>query len=118
MKKIPTVWLALIAGVVLQLVLLTAGGFDLRVGGDGPASILLFITHLPAMILCCVLPLAWQTEVAAKVASAILLSGFYSLPSLPNEGHLDTTIAQPDHRTKCGRAASVSTSDATGGPRR
>jgi hypothetical protein len=75
MKKIPTVWLALIAGVVLEFVLLTAGGFDLRVGGDGPASMLLFITHLPAGFLCGVLPLAWQKEVAVMFANAILLSG-------------------------------------------
>jgi hypothetical protein len=75
MKKIPTVWLALILGVLLELVLLSAGGFDLRVGGDRPASMLLFITHLPARFLCCALPLAWQTDVPVMIASAILLSG-------------------------------------------
>jgi hypothetical protein len=36
---------------------------------------LLFITHLPAGMLCGVLPLAWQTEIAAMIANAIVLSG-------------------------------------------
>jgi hypothetical protein len=75
MKKIPTICLALIAGIVLELVLLTAGGFDLRVGGEGPASMLLFITHLPATFICGALPLAWQTATAVMVANGILLSG-------------------------------------------
>ena len=75
MKKIPTVLLALIVGVLLELVLLILGGFDLRVGGDGPASMLLFITHLPAGFLCGALPLAWQTEMPVMVTNAILLSG-------------------------------------------
>jgi hypothetical protein len=75
MKRIPTIGLALIVGTVLELILLTAGGFDLRVGGDGPASMLLFVTHLPAGFLCGVLPLAWQTEVAVMVANGLLLSG-------------------------------------------
>lgn len=75
MKKIPTICLALLAGVLLELLLLAAGGFDLRVGGDGPASMLLFITHLPAGMLCGVLPLAWQTEAAVMIANGVILSG-------------------------------------------
>jgi hypothetical protein len=73
-KRIPTVVLALIAGIALELILLTAGGFDLRVGGDGPASMLLFITHLPAGLLCGPLPPAWQA-VGAMIVNAIFLSG-------------------------------------------
>jgi hypothetical protein len=75
MRKMPTVWQALIAGVISEFLLLALGGFDLRVGGDGPASKLLFITHLPAGALCTVLPVPWQTEIAVIVANAMLFWG-------------------------------------------
>lgn len=75
MKKIPTVLLALAVGILLELLLLFVGGFDLRIGAEGPASMLLFITHMPAMFLCAVLPVAWQTETAIGVANSILIGG-------------------------------------------
>jgi hypothetical protein len=34
MRKIPKVRLALVVGVLLELLLLTAGGFGLRIGGE------------------------------------------------------------------------------------
>lgn len=74
MKKIPTVILALAVGIALELLLLGAGGFDLRIGGDGPASMLLFITHMPAGFLCAVLPVTWQTDFAVAAANALLFS--------------------------------------------
>ncbi|OGV75291.1 MAG: hypothetical protein A3K19_00415 [Lentisphaerae bacterium RIFOXYB12_FULL_65_16] len=85
MKRIPTIWLALTAGLTVEFLLLLAGGFDFRVGGDGPASKLICFTHIPAMMLSAILPLPpkWQTEtvVAATFATvnSVLLTVVFFL---------------------------------------
>ncbi len=73
-RRIPIILIAFLIGVVEELMLLMIGGFDLRIGGDGPASLVLFITHLPAMYLCGALPLKLQTDLAVIIAMTCLLS--------------------------------------------
>ncbi len=73
-RRIPIILIAFLIGIALELMLLMIGGFDLRIGGDGPASLVLFITHLPAMYLCSALPLKLQTDLAVIIAMTCLLS--------------------------------------------
>jgi len=75
MKKLRMILISFAMGIAVEFLLLALGGFDLRVGGDGPASMLLFITHMPAGLLCAMLPISWQTEVAVAAANTLLLSG-------------------------------------------
>ena len=95
MKKIKQIATSLAIGITLELLILAAGNFDLRIGGYGPACPLLFMIHLPAWILCGILPIRIQSEVTVMILMAIIFSTItFMITSLLNRNRKSRQTAR------------------------